>query len=385
MTRGSTRGLDFTKVFRGWLSADGGALAGDWVDVPRGGTANSGTLVADVWQDADGFRLVRVDDQTTGGFGWRVWRPTGSLLEAQDIADDAGRVQRYDVKLGHNNPPCRDFTVMWGGVWQPMGPRLPPPSLIFPLDYCSFVGFELTAAGLQYLGWKGDGDFDFDFTPLCDTDFPNGTNQDDFWSNGVVTEQPSEFPEKPVDLIGSQFQQFQRFHCEAAMYGRENSGWPDCFYPPRKSPARVERAIRVECPDQRPPGRRPAHRRQSSRRGEQVPQLRGRTRRADGRPACQHHRESVRRRRRRRRTRQHKPARDPSRLRDRHAPELHDAPRAAGDPQRRLARVRQRHLLSTPDRPRGVVARPDTRPGPVVRQRLPRNHPPHRGRKRTVD
>src|SRR5258707_12979953 len=88
MTRGSTRGLDFTKVFRGWLSADGGALAGDWVDVPRGGTANSGTLVADVWQDADGFRLVRVDDQTTGGFGGPGLGPTGSPLGGHGYAPD---------------------------------------------------------------------------------------------------------------------------------------------------------------------------------------------------------------------------------------------------------------------------------------------------------
>ena len=226
---GFHKGLDFTNVFHGWLTADGRALAGDWVDVPRGATANSGTLAVGILDDADGFRLVRVDDETTGGFGGRVWRPTGSLLEAQDIADLAGRVQRYDVSLGHNNPPCRDFTVMWGGVWQPTGPTLPP----IPDSYCSFVGWKPAPIGWLPWSWDGDGDFSFNFTPLWGTDFPNGTDRNDFWSNGWVTEQPSEFSEKPVDLIGSQFQQFQLFHCEAAMYGRENSGPEDCEAAPR--------------------------------------------------------------------------------------------------------------------------------------------------------
>jgi hypothetical protein len=228
---GFHKGLDFTNVFRGWLSADGGALAGDWADVPRGATANSGTLAASVIDDADGFRLVRVDDQTTGGFSGQVWRPTGSPLGAQDIADVAGRVQRYDGPLGENNPPCRDFTVMWGGVWQPTGPPLPP--IPYSYSYCAFLRWVRGPGGPTALPWDGDGDFTFNFTPLWSTDFANGTDWDDFWGNGWVPEQPSEFPQNPVELIGSQFQQFQRFHCEAAMYGRENSGPEDCEAAPR--------------------------------------------------------------------------------------------------------------------------------------------------------
>jgi len=227
---GFHKGLDFTNVFRGWLSADGGALAGDWVDVPRGATANSGTLVAEIWDDAEGFRLVRLDDETTGGFGGRVWRSTGSLLEAQDIADLAGRVQRYDGSLGDNSPPCRDFTVMWGGVWQPTGPTLPP----IPDSYCSFVGWIGTAFGWLPGGWGGDGDFTFNFTPLWSTDFPNGTDRNDFWSSGWVTEQPSEFSEKPVDLIGSQYHEAQRFTARPpCMAGRT----------PDRTTARLRRGI----------------------------------------------------------------------------------------------------------------------------------------------
>lgn len=188
---------------------------------------------------------------------------------------------------------------MWGGVWQPTGPTLPP----IPDSYCSFVGWIRTAFGWLPGGWGGDGDFTFNFTPLWSTDFSNGTDRNDFWNSGWVTEQPSEFSEKPVDLIGSQYHEAQRFHCEAAMYGRENSGPDDCEAAPRNllpgwnersgwsvliNGRPVEGRLTVVNPDDE---------------GKQVPQLRGRTRRADGRTACKHPRKSDRRRRRRRRSR----------------------------------------------------------------------------------
>jgi hypothetical protein len=225
---GFHKGIEFANVFRGWLSEDAGTIAGEWSDVPRGGTTGSGTIVVGIWDYAAGRRLVRIDE--TGGFGGRIWQPTGSLLEPQNIADLAGRVRRYDVALGDNNPPCRDFTVMWGAVWQPKGPTLPP---YFPYDYCAFVGWVDTADGPTYVGWGGDGDFTFNFTPLWDTIYPNGTDPGDFWNYGWVTEQPSEFSEKPVTLIARQYEEWERFHCEAAMFGRENYAWPDCEAEPR--------------------------------------------------------------------------------------------------------------------------------------------------------
>ena len=113
---GFHKGMEFTNVFLGALSDDGSFVSGDWADVPRGATANAGTISLGIWDDASGLRLERVPEDTTGGFGGSTWYPTGSPLEPQDIADVDGRVQRYDKPLGQNNPPCRDFTVMWGSV-----------------------------------------------------------------------------------------------------------------------------------------------------------------------------------------------------------------------------------------------------------------------------
>jgi hypothetical protein len=115
---GFHKGMEFANVFRGTLSSDGSFVSGEWADVPRGATASAGTITLGIWDDGDaaGLRLERVPEETTGGFGGSIWYPTGSPLEPQDIVEVDGRVQRYDVPLGHNNPPCRDFTVMWGWV-----------------------------------------------------------------------------------------------------------------------------------------------------------------------------------------------------------------------------------------------------------------------------
>jgi hypothetical protein len=229
---GFHKGVGFTNVFLGSLSADGNSVTGEWADVPRGATANSGTIVLSILDDASGCRLERVPEQTTGGFGGSSWLPTGSPLGPQDIVDVAGRVQRYDKPLGQNNPPCRDFTVMWGTIWQPEAKSLPPN----PYDYCSFV---TSGRGIwnEVFGWGGDGDFTFNFVIRWDTEYPNETDSADFWNNGWVTEQPSEFSDPPETHIARLYEkpppEGGRFHCETVMYGRENEGSPDCAAQPR--------------------------------------------------------------------------------------------------------------------------------------------------------
>jgi hypothetical protein len=210
---GFHKGMEFTNVFYGSLSDDGYFIYGDWADVPRGGTVGSGTLGLAIWDDASGRRLLRVDDQTTGGFGGSAWFPTGSLLEPQNIIDLTGRVQRYDVPLGQNNPPCRDFTVMWGSVFDLAAPTLPPND-----DYCSFVAKDIIGQPT----WNGDGDFTFNFRILWETQYANGTDIGDFWNNGWLTRQVDGM--LPVTLMAQLYEAHGHFHCEAAMYGRENSG-----------------------------------------------------------------------------------------------------------------------------------------------------------------
>jgi hypothetical protein len=220
---GFHKGMEFTNVFSGSLTDGGSFVRGEWADVPRGATAGSGIILLGIWDDASGLRLEQVPEETTGGFGGSKWLPTGSLLEPQNIVDVASRVQRYQGTLADNNPPCRDFTVMWGTVGVPVGPNLPPD----PYDYCSFAN----SAGVWGQGWGGDGDFTFDFPVRWATDHPNETGLD-FWNYGWVTEQPSAFSDPPVTHIARLYEEFARFHCEAVMYGRENSG-SDCASEPR--------------------------------------------------------------------------------------------------------------------------------------------------------
>jgi hypothetical protein len=114
---------------------------------------------------------------------------------------------------------------MWGTVGETKGPTLPDNN-----DYCSFVAKD----PLGYPTWNGDGDFAFDFCTLWDTEYANGTDIGDFWNYGWLTEQVSGVP--PVTLIARQYEECGLFHCEAAMYGRENSGsfWGnDCAAEPR--------------------------------------------------------------------------------------------------------------------------------------------------------
>jgi hypothetical protein len=67
-----------------------------------------------------------------------------------------------------------------------------------------------------------------------DGEYPNETDVDDFWNNGWVTQQPSAFSDPPVTHIARLYEEYGIFHCEAAMYGRENSDSDsDCSAEPR--------------------------------------------------------------------------------------------------------------------------------------------------------
>jgi hypothetical protein len=210
---GFHKGLEFTNVFRGHLSRHGVSISGHWADVPRGETMNAGRLSLEIElvppeppSTVGKTQLWRKSAGTTGGFGGEVLTSGAFPPGPQDIDDLTGRVQRYDVPLGENNPPCRDFTVMWGTVTKVAWPTLPP----VQDDYCSFVEDD---------DWDGDGDFDFDL----DTDWSR--QESDFWTSGWLDKSFEDFP--PFSFPAPQhilrlYDRFQRFHCEAAMYAREN-------------------------------------------------------------------------------------------------------------------------------------------------------------------
>jgi hypothetical protein len=207
-------GMEFANDFQGTVGPDGTTLAGEWVDVPRGSTNSSGTLGLQIVEvplppippfpppRGTMLELRQIPAETTGGFGATLWTKDGSSLGPQDIVAIDGKVQRYDVPLGENNPPCRDFSVMWGIAGKINWPTLPPT----PFDYCSFVDDD----------WDGDGDFDFDVAPDWSRIEPG------FWIDGWANQSFGLLGEAANTHILSLFDRFGRFHCEAAMYGRQN-------------------------------------------------------------------------------------------------------------------------------------------------------------------
>jgi hypothetical protein len=209
------RGTDFANVFQGRWSDDGATVSGGWADVPRGRTEGYGLLTFRVSWENEQLVLQRVDAQTTGGFGGSYWTKTGWPLEEPDIAQAARLVHRFDGMLDENNPPCRDFTVMWGEVIDVGLPSLPPEP-----TYCSFLKSSSWFPGV---GWGGDGDISFSFWPAWKgEEFPFGTDADDFWANGWVTDLPNPFSEPRATKIQVLYETYKRFHAEAVMYGRSN-------------------------------------------------------------------------------------------------------------------------------------------------------------------
>ncbi len=212
---GFHRGMEFTNIFQGQIASDGQTLSGEWVDVPRGVTVNDGTLTLEILlSDVFGVILPTTLRRVaqTGGFGGETWTAGSSELQYQDIENLAGRVHRYDVPLGQNNPPCRDFSVMWGTIGTTKGPTWPP----VPGNYCSFVSGD----------WDGDGDFTFDLQPAFSMLEP------DFWTDGWIRRDFLGISLHTNEAILALWEQFHRFHCEVAMYARENDE-SDCDQSPR--------------------------------------------------------------------------------------------------------------------------------------------------------
>lgn len=253
---GFHKGIEFTNVFWGTLSPDGQSVGGEWADVPRGGTEGWGNLrctiqtahVNVLGHDFDVLELVQ-DPNLTTGFGGKLWVKNGAPLDPQDIVATANQVQRYDGPLGDNNPPCRDFTVMWGttaelkelhdkyGDFVSPGfhESTPPPAI----GYCSFVqsGRGLWSGTLGQ-GWSGDGDFTFNLVPDWNLTDPGGQ----FWATGWVPGPFNIFGQTRSQYIqflyeqGAGGQPWGFFHCENMMYGRENSDDDDDC----QAPARVK-------------------------------------------------------------------------------------------------------------------------------------------------
>ena len=118
------RGLYFTNVFRGIINSDN-TVIGEWSDVSRGVTLNSGTLTVKIDSSAGVTKLTKVT--ATGGFGATTWTRTDPLDDTKfngttlDIISRFDAVHKNDGSALHENnlKPYRDATVFYGHVVTP--------------------------------------------------------------------------------------------------------------------------------------------------------------------------------------------------------------------------------------------------------------------------
>ena len=113
------RGLEFTNVFRGAINNDN-TVVGEWSDVSRGATLNSGTLTVKIDSSGGVTKLTKV--AATGGFGATTWTGTDPLDDTKfngstlDIISRFDAVHKNDGNSIHDNnlKPYRDATVVYG-------------------------------------------------------------------------------------------------------------------------------------------------------------------------------------------------------------------------------------------------------------------------------
>lgn len=115
------RGLGFSNVFRGTVAGDG-TINGQWVEVSRGGSLNSGTLTLAVVTTDTGWVLSKT--AATGRFPATVWEANGALDDTVFDGAPLDIVSRFNVvqknnadnaSLGDDNLKAyRDQTVLYG-------------------------------------------------------------------------------------------------------------------------------------------------------------------------------------------------------------------------------------------------------------------------------
>ena len=114
------RGLYFTNVFRGTINSDN-TIVGEWSDVSRGLTLNSGTLTVKIDSSGGVTKLTKLT--ATGGFGATTWTRTDPLDDTKFNGTTLDIISRFDAvhknngeTIHHNLKPYRDATVFYGRV-----------------------------------------------------------------------------------------------------------------------------------------------------------------------------------------------------------------------------------------------------------------------------
>ena len=203
------RGLNFTNVFRGTVNSDY-TVAGEWADVNRGLTLNSGTLKWSIGYFNGRLQLTKVTG--TGGFGANTLTQSDPLDDTKFDGITEDIYSRFDLVHKNNtdetllNPnlkPYRDATVFYGrlvnshinyladnlGVESEIphvnyGVNFSPPVRFIDSDgnvsftYLNFGGLDRTFD--EFLAEKDIGDCDMDVRLKVDQD----KLEHDFYTTG---------------------------------------------------------------------------------------------------------------------------------------------------------------------------------------------------------
>jgi hypothetical protein len=113
------RGLDYTNVFRGTINTDN-TVTGEWCDVPRGASLDSGTLTIRFGKSGGVFQFTRI--AVTGNLKTTTWHKSDPLNDLKfdgptmDIIDRFDQVHKNNGEGLHDNnlKPYRDQTVLYG-------------------------------------------------------------------------------------------------------------------------------------------------------------------------------------------------------------------------------------------------------------------------------
>jgi hypothetical protein len=176
------RGLYFTNVFRGIMNSDN-TVMGEWSDVSRGMTLNSGTLTVKIDSSGGVTKLTKLT--ATGGFGATTWTRTDPLDDTKFNGTTLDIISRFDAVHRNENDgntlhedlkPYRDATVFYGHL------------VAQHLDYLANNRLELEAPHVNYgvdfnpkilNGMDSDGnDITYLNFGLADRDFPAFTCYD---------------------------------------------------------------------------------------------------------------------------------------------------------------------------------------------------------------
>jgi len=246
------RGLYFTNVFRGTIT--GNTITGEWADVSRGTTLNSGSLTLAISTPNNVPLLTKVS--STGGFGGSTWNKTDAVDDINFNGSPVDIISRFNAvhkdqadggsALGDDNLKAyRDQSVFYGRISNPylgssggIGETLPHvgygpgiPWLVKNQDNNDYWYYDFSQPDRDFQTFACYNALDADFDMNVNVDI---NRMEDYFSTtgwGNRTTGPTVYSLKfGNSAIQTKLNYGAFLHAEALMYGK--AGTCDSLYDP---------------------------------------------------------------------------------------------------------------------------------------------------------